>query len=103
MAVTEEAPDSAADSSWPPLEPTDHWGEHLLTLERMVVSPASGIFMPVEPWTECRHGPIVAGAILGHIGAVEVRSFFTGHIMEVLAEAGQRVTTSQPIAWLRVA
>ena len=98
MAVTEEAP----DPSCPPLEHTDGWGEHLLTLERMVVSPTSGIFMPVEPWTGCSQGPIVAGGILGHIGGVEVRSSFTGHIMDVLAEAGQRVTTSQPIAWLRV-
>ena len=37
------------------------------------------------------------------IGDVEVRSRFAGRVMGLIAVDGERVTTSQPIAWLRTA
>jgi [acyl-carrier-protein] S-malonyltransferase len=74
-------------------------GEHLFATERLVVSPAAGVFTPeagVEPGTH-----IAAGQLIGQVGTDEVRSAFEGSIMGWLAVEGERVATSQPIAWLR--
>ncbi len=83
-----------------PAEPIAvHEGEHLFATERMVVSPAAGVFAPV---TGLAPGFEVApGTVLGTVGDQEVRSPFTGTLVGVLAVDGERVTTSQPIAWLR--
>jgi [acyl-carrier-protein] S-malonyltransferase len=43
------------------------------------------------------------GTVLGLVGEQEVRSPFAGILVGVLAVEGERVTTSQPIAWLRTA
>jgi [acyl-carrier-protein] S-malonyltransferase len=76
-------------------------GEHLYMTERIVVSPAAGVFVPVA---EFRDGARVeVGDVLGHIGDVEVRSLFTGTVGGFNALDGERVTASQPIAWLRTA
>jgi [acyl-carrier-protein] S-malonyltransferase len=84
-------------------QPTVHVppGEHLFMSERMVVSPAAGVFTPAEPWRTRPEGSIEVGGLLGTIGDVEVRSFFAGQVMGLIAVDGERVTTSQPIAWLR--
>lgn len=74
-------------------------GEHLFATERMVVSPAAGVFTPapvMEPGFE-----LTPGCVLGIVGDIEVRSPFHGTLMNMLAVEGERVTTSQPIAWLR--
>jgi [acyl-carrier-protein] S-malonyltransferase len=78
-------------------------GEHLYLVERMVVSPAAGIFTPTEPWRTSPHGTVEVGDLLGTIGDVEVRSRFAGQVMGFIAVDGERVTASQPIAWLRTA
>jgi len=78
-------------------------GEHLYMIERMVVSPAAGIFVPAEPWRSTPNGTVDVGELLGTIGEVEVRSLFAGQVMGFIAVDGERVTTSQPIAWLRTA
>lgn len=76
-----------------------HEGEHLFATERLVVSPAAGVFSPAPGLeTGLRLEP---GHVLGTVGEHDVRSPFTGVVMGVLAEAGERVTASQPIAWLR--
>lgn len=77
-------------------------GEHLFMSERMVVSPAAGVFVPAERWQSTTEGHIEVGDVLGTIGTVEVRSLFAGHVMGFIAKDGERVTTSQPIAWLRL-
>jgi len=41
------------------------------------------------------------GRVLGHVGEVEVRSPFAGRIENYIAVEGERVTSRQPIAWLR--
>jgi [acyl-carrier-protein] S-malonyltransferase len=74
-------------------------GEHLFAVERLVVSPASGIFTPVgglEPG--CR---ISVGSVLGHVAEHEVRSPFDGVLQSYIAVDTERVTARQPIAWLR--
>jgi [acyl-carrier-protein] S-malonyltransferase len=75
-------------------------GEHLYASERLVVSPGSGIFTPVDT---TRSGHVVAvGDLLGHVGRDEVRTAFAGELHGILAMSGERVAASQPIAWLRV-
>jgi [acyl-carrier-protein] S-malonyltransferase len=78
-----------------------HEGEHLFMTERVVVSPAAGLFEPVADLGAGR--PIQAGDLLGTVGDAEVRSPFSGRIEGVLAHLGERVMSRQPIAWLRTA
>ncbi len=76
-----------------------HDGEHLFATERLVVSPAAGIFTPDASITTGTS--ISRGTILGTVGEVEVRSAFAGEVQGFLALVGERVTARQPIAWLR--
>ena len=78
-----------------------HEGEHLFMTERVVVSPAAGLFAPIADLDTGR--PIEAGDLLGTVGEAEVRSPFSGRIEGVLAHLGERVMSRQPIAWLRTA
>lgn len=76
-----------------------HEGEFLYAVERLVVSPATGVF---DPSADLSIGTrIAAGQLVGRVGSQEVRSPFSGSLEGMLAFAGERVTTSQPIAWLR--
>jgi [acyl-carrier-protein] S-malonyltransferase len=76
-----------------------HEGEHLFATERLVVSPGTGVFTPLP---DIDAGSAVEpGTVLGTVGEHEVRSPFAGVVMGMLAVTGERVTTSQPIAWLR--
>lgn len=74
-------------------------GEHLFATERLVVSPAAGLFTP-EPGIAPGH-VIAPGDLLGRVGEHEVRSPFAGAVQGWLAVDGERITPSQPIAWLR--
>jgi [acyl-carrier-protein] S-malonyltransferase len=78
-----------------------HQGEHLFATERMVVSPAAGVFLPADGVDAGLQ--LVPGTVLGRVGDQEVRSPFAGLLVGMLAVEGERVTTSQPIAWLRTA
>lgn len=72
-------------------------GESLFATERLVVSPCAGVFTAIDDHL----GVIDAGRLLGHVNGVEVRSPFAGDLQGYLAVEGERVTASQPIAWLR--
>lgn len=74
-------------------------GEHLFAVERLVVSPSAGVFRPIDSISE--GSTIVVGTVIGTIGEVEVRSPFAGVVQNFIAVQGERVTTHQPIAWLR--
>lgn len=74
-------------------------GEHLFAVERLVVSPAAGLFSPNSSVTVGTS--IDVGRIIGSVGETEVRSPFAGVIQNFIAVEGERVTTHQPIAWLR--
>ena len=88
----------------PPILPGQPDGEHLFMTERMVVSPAAGVFTPDARWAGSGSGARVeVGELLGTVGAVEVRSLFAGVVQGFIAVDGERVTSSQPIAWLRTA
>jgi [acyl-carrier-protein] S-malonyltransferase len=84
-----------------PVHSTVHEGEHLFATERLVVSPAAGLFTPVEGLES--GVSIEPGAVVGRVGEHEVRSPFRGALMGLIAVNGERVTARQPIAWLRTA
>ncbi len=87
--------------SHPPVSPE---GEHLHMAERLVVSPAAGVFSPAERWREHLTGTRVeVGDVLGTVGDEEVRSRFSGVIMGIIAHDGEQLLRSQPVAWLRTA
>ena len=88
-------------SSTPTPHLSGHEGEHLFATERLVVSPAAGVFTP-DPTITPGH-VIQAGTLVGRVGDHEVRSPFGGSVMGLIAVDGERVTVSQPIAWLRTA
>jgi hypothetical protein len=44
---------------------------------------------------------IERGRVVGHVAGEAIRSPFRGAVMGVLAVAGERLTRSQPVAWLR--
>jgi len=76
-----------------------HEGEHLFAVERLVVSPASGVFAPL---TSFQPGDRIAiDQTLGMIGDTPVVSVFEGILQSFIAVNGERVTLRQPIAWLR--
>jgi [acyl-carrier-protein] S-malonyltransferase len=74
-------------------------GEHLFAHERLVVSPAAGLFTPIDDLADGSH--LNVGDVLGHVGEAEVRSPFAGVLQSYIAVVGERVTMRQPIAWLR--
>jgi [acyl-carrier-protein] S-malonyltransferase len=78
-------------------------GEHLHVSERLVVSPAAGVFEPAPPSDDAAaEGEVVqVGGLIGYVGGQEVRSPFAGWLMGMLAAPGERVTQGQPVAWLR--
>jgi len=76
-------------------------GEHLYVLERMVVTPVAGTFRGDR--SIVRGAPVHAGDVVGHVGDLPIRSGFSGSFGGLLALEGQRVTPSEPVAWLRSA
>jgi hypothetical protein len=76
-------------------------GEALSVAERVVVSPAVGVFHPEERTQP--DGRVESGTLLGTVGMESVRSPFSGELMGMLAYPGERVQVGQPIAWLRAA
>ena len=74
-------------------------GEHLFASERLVVSPAAGVFTPLPDIAD--GSTITVGTVLGHVGEVEVRSAFAGILQSYIAVTGERIIPRQPIAWLR--
>lgn len=80
-------------------------GEHLNVTERLVVSPCEGRFQPEGGHDGADTGTVRRGEVIGSVARgrdVEaVRSAFDGELMGLLVQAGERVRTGQPVAWLR--
>jgi [acyl-carrier-protein] S-malonyltransferase len=100
IAVNDPAGLEALAGLAEPAPAGDHDGEHLVAAERLVVSPAAGIFVPAGV-AEGEH--IERGRVVGHVAGEAIRSPFRGAVMGLLAVAGERLTRSQPVAWLRTA
>jgi hypothetical protein len=78
-------------------------GETIDVVERVIVSPAVGVYEPLDGTQD-----VEAGDVIGHVAVagqdrVPVRSPFAGRLVEVVAWHGERVLHRQRIAWLRVA
>jgi [acyl-carrier-protein] S-malonyltransferase len=104
-----------------------HAGERFFMTERLVVSPGTGLFQPIdelvsvtpgvrgaprrettdaegpspEPTAPPALGYIDVGTLIGHVGDREIRSAFAGMLEGVLVLPGERVVTGQPVAWVR--
>ncbi len=76
-------------------------GEHLFAVERLVVSPAAGVFSPRADLSPGAR--IEIGTVIGRVGEADVRSAFDGILQAFIAVEGERITPRQPIAWLRTA
>ncbi len=82
-----------------PLAGASIQGEHLFATERLVVSPAAGVFTPSGGLVDGSR--IEVGQVIGHVNGQEVRSSFTGIFQAYIGLEGERVTVRQPMAWLR--
>jgi [acyl-carrier-protein] S-malonyltransferase len=82
-----------------PPKSSDHDGEHLFVVERLVVSPAAGVFVQRKEISDGSR--IDVGTLLGHVGDVEVRSAFAGILQSFIAHEGERLAMREPVAWLR--
>ncbi len=82
-----------------------HHGEFVSIPERMIVTPANGVFRQ----TALAYTGVYVGAgdeigVLESPGKrVRVLSPFSGTLMGVLADEGERLREGEPVAWLRVA
>ena len=81
-------------------------GEELRVPERIIVAPALGVFRPGVPVDDGNGGHVVnEGEVVGVVECgsrtVSVCSPFTGLLMGMLADPGERVREGQPVAWLR--
>ena len=80
-------------------------GETLFVTERVVVAPIVGVFRPLSSALICDR-PVRKGQVLGTVegpgSSTPVRSPFSGRLMGMLAWAGERVRSGQPVAWLTV-
>ena len=77
----------------------EHDGERLFVVERLVVSPAAGVFVQRKDIVDGAR--VEVGMVLGHVGEVEVRSAFAGVLQNFIAHEGERLALREPVAWLR--
>ena len=97
-----------------------HQGEHLYTSERVIVSPAPGVFEPdvqlaaleSTALAEATAAPgsgqgadpgsvLAVGDRVGTVGLTDVRTPFSGILVRWLAVRGERVVEGQPVVWIR--
>ncbi len=91
-----------------------HQGERMSGTDRVVVSPAAGVFQPLPALAgvpgpgalatddvAASPPPIGVGDAIGTVGTAEVRSPFGGSVLGFLVHPGERVVGGQPVAWLR--
>jgi [acyl-carrier-protein] S-malonyltransferase len=86
-------------------------GEQLSMNERLVVSPATGLFRPApaldaslpgaDGHGDSRCPQLGVGDLVGYVGETEVRSAWAGALAGILVLPGERVADGQPVAWLR--
>ena len=96
-----------------------HQGEHLYTSERVIVSPAAGVFEPDSSLAPLEESALAeatgspsagngssasllsVGDRVGGVGPSDVRTPFDGLLVRWLAMRGERVGEGQPVAWIR--
>ena len=78
-------------------------GETIDVVERVIVSPAGGVYESLEGTRDVAAGEVIGHEAVAGQDRVPVRSPFAGQLIEVVAWHGERVLHRQRIAWLRVA
>ena len=78
-------------------------GETIEVSERVIVSPAVGVYHPTTGTIDVEPGDVIGHIEVSGEAPVPVRSPFRGRVVEVVAWRGERVLHRQRIAWLRVA
>ncbi len=84
-------------------------GERFHMDERLVLAPAAGLFQPADELASLTPGQrgerravdLEVGGLVGLVGGTEIRSAFAGSVEGVLVLPGERVSSGQPVAWLR--
>ncbi len=81
-------------------------GERILIPERMIVSPADGLFKSSSNNGELIGKEIQINEVIGHIETVgksiPITSPFHGVVHGMIAHSGERLRQHEPVAWLRV-
>ncbi|MEY2397879.1 MAG: hypothetical protein QOJ00_1053 [Actinomycetota bacterium] len=80
--------------------------EYTDVAEKLILAPSRGVVRVLDPAVVTAEGEIVEVgqpiAIVTNSGdEIEARSRFSGFLMEMLVESGERVRAGQPLAWLR--
>ena len=81
----------------------DFEGEHLHVNERVVVSPAAGVFYPADQVPQRLTRGTTVGFIRTSDEDIRVISPFDAELVTMVAEAGERLVAHQRVAWLRAA
>jgi hypothetical membrane protein len=79
----------------------DLQGECLQASERIVVTPAAGVFVPADPLPRHVEVGSTLGFIHGQASVTPVRSSFRGTLVALVAATGERLVEHQRVAWLR--
>lgn len=81
-------------------------GERILIPERMIVSPADGIFKAASNNGDLIGEAIEIDDVIGYVETVgqsiEVKSPFKGIVHGLIAHSGERLRKHEPVAWLRI-
>lgn len=81
-------------------------GERILIPERMIVSPADGVFRLAENNGDIVGRNIELNDVIGYVEtvgkSVEILSPFTGTLRGLIAHDGERLRQHEPVAWLRM-
>jgi hypothetical protein len=81
-------------------------GERILIPERMIVSPADGVFRMVDNNGDMVGKNIEVNDVIGYVEtvgkSVEILSPFTGTLRGLIAHDGERLRQHEPVAWLRM-
>ncbi|MFN8014992.1 MAG: hypothetical protein U0R17_00070 [Acidimicrobiia bacterium] len=84
----------------------DMEGERILIPERMIVSPADGIYRSATENGELLGEEVNIDDVIGYVETVgqsiPVTSPFCGTIHGLIAHTGERLRRHEPVAWLRV-
>ncbi len=76
-------------------------GEHLEAAERLVVTPAAGVFEAAPDLPDQIEIGSTVGYIHGQDVVTPVRSRFAGELVSLVASSGERLILHQRVAWLR--
>ena len=81
-------------------------GGRILIPERMIVSPADGVFRSADDSEDIIGRNIKVNDIIGYVDTVSksvpILSPFTGTLRGLIAHSGERLRQHEPVAWLRM-